>query len=283
MIILKTAAALQQFLQSFPGHPHQTGFVPTMGALHKGHLSLVKKCREERAITVASIFVNPTQFNDLADFERYPVTLEKDTALLADAKCDVLFLPSLAEVYPDGTGNLPEYDLGEIGDILEGFYRPGHFSGVCQVVHRLLSMVRPGHLYLGQKDYQQCKVIERLVNLTEISLQLHIVPTVREHDGLAMSSRNMRLSPAERKIAPAIYEELCRVKANLGAEPVSSLTKHAVENLLRAGFSKVDYIAVAERDTLAGVDQPAPGQELVVLMAAYLGGIRLIDNMEVIA
>ena len=206
MILFKKSTDLRKYLDSQTKKQDTVGFVPTMGALHEGHLSLIKMSKKENQITVCSIFINPAQFNDPVDFKNYPETIEKDIALLDSVLCDILFLPDVEEVYPDGLNITKHYDLGTLETILEGKYRPGHFQGVCKVVHRLLEIVKPTRLYIGQKDYQQCKVITRLLELikNEIELEIIICPTLREKDGLAMSSRNLRLNSEERKMAKMI-------------------------------------------------------------------------------
>jgi pantoate--beta-alanine ligase len=207
MIIFKTAADINNYLKDV-STSETIGFVPTMGALHEGHLSLIRKAKANKHYTVCSIFVNPTQFNDKNDFEKYPSTIDNDIAFLIENECDVLFLPSVEEIYPEGMEIAQHFELGHLNSILEGRFRKGHFNGVAQVVSRLLQIVQPQHLYLGQKDFQQCMVIKRLLETDgkEHEIQLHICPTLREQDGLAMSSRNTRLNNAQRKLAGVIYQ-----------------------------------------------------------------------------
>ncbi len=212
MILFRRSDDLSKWLNQETASGKSIGFVPTMGALHAGHISLITISKKETDITVCSIFVNPTQFNDPKDFQKYPITLEKDIALLEAAGVDILFLPGVSELYPTGTANLEHYDLGQLENLLEGKYRPGHFQGVCQVMYRLLHLVRPDHLFMGQKDYQQCMVVQRLLTLLGLPIQLHRCPIIREADGLAMSSRNQRLSPAQRANATAIYRALLLLK-----------------------------------------------------------------------
>src|SRR5690242_13565632 len=201
MILFKKVIDLRKWLDHQRQTENNIGFVPTMGALHSGHLSLIEASKKENSITVSSIFVNPTQFNDPTDFEKYPVTIEKDIDLLEGIGCDAIFLPSVEEIYPNGTKSVKHYELGYLEKILEGKFRPGHFQGVCMVVERLLEIVEPDKLYLGQKDFQQCMVIRKLISLMgkENTISLEISPTLREPDGLAMSSRNVRLNEEERK------------------------------------------------------------------------------------
>jgi pantoate--beta-alanine ligase len=278
MILFKNIAALTVFIDSQKEKGASVGFVPTMGALHAGHISLIHNSRLQHQVTVSSIFVNPTQFNEAADFEKYPVTLEKDINLLEKNGCDVLFLPSVQEIYPDGLTNLEHYDLGYLETILEGKYRPGHFQGVCQVVYRLLTAVQPHVLYLGQKDYQQCMVIKKLIALTQLKIGVTIGPTLREPDGLAMSSRNMRLTQAERKQAVKISETLQFIKNEIKPGYIGDLTTRAFQYLLAEGF-KPDYIAVATKDNLELLETWDGKQQIVALAAAYLNEVRLIDNM----
>src|SRR5436190_4833396 len=191
MILFKKEADLHNWLDVQQKKDRQVGFIPTMGALHQGHISLIKSSKINEAITVCSIFVNPTQFNDRKDFNKYPATPENDIYLLEKADCDVLFMPSEREIYPDSF-NKTHYDLGYLETILEGKYRPGHFQGVCKVMDRLLHIVNPSHLYLGQKDYQQCMVIRKLIQIVGLSksVEITVSSTLRENDGLAMSSCN---------------------------------------------------------------------------------------------
>lgn len=278
MILIKSAAMLAKQLGMARSDNKSIGFVPTMGALHPGHISLMKAAGKGNALTVCSIFVNPTQFNDPKDFEKYPVTLEKDIELLESNGVDILFLPDLATIYPAGTAILQQYDLGFLETVLEGKYRPGHFQGVCQVMHRLLDLVNPDDLYMGQKDYQQCMVVKRLIELTGMPVILHPCPTLREADGLAMSSRNMRLDAAAREKAVAISQVLQQVCAAVKAGPLAPVMQAAEQTLRDKGF-RVDYVNIASADGLSPVADWDGRQQLVVLAAAYLGEIRLIDNM----
>ena len=278
MIIIKQAARLQEYLTQQAKKGLISGFVPTMGALHQGHLSLIAESRKHAGITVCSIFVNPTQFNDPKDFDKYPKTLEQDILLLEKAGTDILFLPSVNEMYPDGLTNLEHYDLGYLETILEGKFRPGHFQGVCQVMYRLLKLVQPDLLFMGQKDYQQCMVVKRLLAIMGSKTKLVPSPTVRENSGLAMSSRNMRLNAGQRGEAAAISQTLQFINENLGQQSLSSLKEAATEKLQQAGF-KVDYVEIANADTLEPMEAWDGQAPLVALVAAFLGDIRLIDNM----
>jgi len=277
MIVFKKADELTRYLLQQRAKERSIGFVPTMGALHPGHLSLIGTAKKEEAITVCSIFVNPTQFNNSDDFKRYPVTVEEDIKKLLTVDCDVLFLPATEEIYPEGYV-AKHYDLGELETVLEGHYRPGHFQGVCQVVHRLLEIVQPAALYLGQKDYQQCMVIERLIAVLgkQNNIQLKILPTLRESDGLAMSSRNLRLSEIQRQTAPALYESLLYAKTHLANDSLEKIKQASRSDLAKKGFA-VDYFEIADAHTL--LPPSDKNESLVALVAASLDGIRLIDNL----
>jgi len=278
MLIFHKVSDIRNYLDQKRLTGTRIGFVPTMGALHNGHLSLIQQCREHTDLTVSSIFVNPTQFNDPKDFEKYPVTIEKDIEMLINTGCDLLFLPSAKEIYPDGTAHLPHYDLGYLETVLEGKYRPGHFQGVCQVVHRLLEIVQPDDLILGQKDYQQLMVIKKMIRLTGLSTHVQTGSTFREKDGLAMSSRNMRLNETDRVTATAIYQTLLQMKEQLKPGSVLQLKEMATKHLTDKGF-RVDYTELANADTLELVEDWNGQDKIVALIAAYLTEVRLIDNM----
>jgi pantoate--beta-alanine ligase len=265
MILLKKGVDLHKWLDVQQKMGKKIGFVPTMGALHQGHISLISASKKENSITACSIFVNPTQFNNPQDLEKYPVTIEKDIDMLEEAGCDVLFLPSVTEIYPTGFQPDRHYELGFLESLLEGEFRPGHFQGVCMVVDRLLQLVNPDRLYLGQKDYQQCMVINKLVELTgkKEQTEVKICPTLRETNGLAMSSRNLRLSETERKTAATIYR---------------SLNKDAMNMLEDAGF-RIDYFYIGDACNLSPVHTWDGKQKLVALVAVFLNEVRLIDNL----
>lgn len=281
MIIFKTANALQSFLSKQQAFPSKTGFVPTMGALHDGHITLLKNSVREQEITIASIFVNPTQFNDPADFKNYPVTIEQDILRLEQAGCDILFMPAVEEIYPANNFEKKSYELGSLENLLEGHYRPGHFQGVCQVMDRLLTITRPGHLYMGSKDYQQCMVIKKLIDLLQLEIEFHMVKTIREPDGLAMSSRNQRLSAEERVKATAIFNQFDFIRQHAEKMPSAVLINKAAANILAQGFLKVDYVSIADPGTLQPLENIEKGKPFLVLIAAFIGKVRLIDNMEI--
>ena len=278
MILFKKAADITAWLLKSKTAGKKIGFIPTMGALHPGHISLIKASKKAGSISVCSIFVNPAQFNDAKDFDNYPSTIEKDIDALEKAGCDILFLPSVSEMYPAGMGNAKNYDLGYLETVLEGEYRPGHFQGVCLVVHRLLNIIPADDLYLGQKDYQQCMVIKKLVELENINTTIHICPTLRETSGLAMSSRNMRLTEESQKQALKIFETLSYLKNNSKPGNLTALKQTAIDNLTNAGF-KVDYIEIADAGNLDIINHWDGNSKLVAVAAAFLGEVRLIDNM----
>jgi pantoate--beta-alanine ligase len=280
MIIVKEAKTLERYISQEKAKGSVIGFVPTMGALHPGHLALIGQSQQHTGFTVCSIFVNPTQFNNAGDFRKYPNVIEKDIAMLAEAGTDMLFFPSVDEIYPGGTAGLEHYELGYLETVLEGQYRPGHFQGVCLVMHRLLTMVKPHRLFMGLKDYQQCMVVKRLLQLMQSDIEFVACPTIREQDGLAMSSRNLRLTPEDRKKAPAIYRSLDYIKKELRAGDLAGLKAKVRQQLTETGF-EVDYAEIAHAETLQIMDSWNGKDPLVALVAAFLNEVRLIDNMVV--
>ncbi len=242
MILFKNGSEMAGWARQQRAAGRQIGFVPTMGALHPGHISLIEMSKNTSPLTVCSIFINPTQFNDPRDFQKYPITIENDIYLLEAAGVDALFLPETEEMYPGGTQDLEHYPLGSLETLWEGKFRPGHFQGVCQVVRRLLDRVQPHQLFMGQKDYQQCLVIRRLLDLTGSAVLLQTCPIMREADGLAMSSRNQRLTADERERAPAIYRALSWLKDNWRDGKIAENLSHA-RSILGAKGLRPDYIA----------------------------------------
>jgi len=278
MEILYTAAALRAQTEQWRQAGQRVGLVPTMGALHDGHLQLVRAAAANDVVVV-SIFVNPTQFNNPDDFRLYPRLPEADAALLGPAGCTALFLPSVEEMYP--TPAVLHFDFGALERVMEGAHRPGHFNGVATVVSKLFHLCQPHRAYFGQKDLQQVAIIRQLVADLSFALELVVFPTVREEDGLAMSSRNRRLAPTERAVAPRLYEAL-RQAAELvrtGVEPAAVQT--AVRDYLAATPAiSLEYIEVAEAQTLQPLPGPWQQQAPVALcLAAHLGDVRLIDNI----
>jgi pantoate--beta-alanine ligase len=278
MIIVKKASALWEIVDYHRRRGEVVGFVPTMGALHAGHLELITQSAARSAVTIISIFVNPTQFNDAADYRKYPRHPEADIQLLAASPATILFFPEAGEVYNKGTEELEHYDIGYLETILEGSYRPGHFQGVSQVMSRLLKMVSPDLLFMGRKDYQQCMVVERVIGLLGLPVRLIACPTVREADGLAKSSRNLRLNAEQRAKAPLIFQTLQKIKAGMHTYSSAELEQNAIGFLNTNGF-KVDYVKIARASDLLDPSDKNAGVPLVALVAAFLGDVRLIDNL----
>lgn len=274
MLVVETATAILAM-----SHPNRAT-VFTMGALHSGHVALINEARSvvgETGQVVVSIFVNPTQFNDPKDFAKYPNTLDADLAICESAKVDVVFVPSVSEIYP---GDIPQYSVAELGDDLEGASRPGHFDAVATVVARLLDLTKPAHTFFGEKDYQQLVVVQRLVAELGLDVQVHAVPTVRTETGLALSSRNQRLSEAGRETAAQISAALRLVASQLVAgESVSVAQQNGVAMLRQTPNLELDYLEIRTADL-----QPASetGNPLRILVAAMVEGVRLIDNVEVV-
>ncbi len=280
MILIKTAIEIYHLTARFRTQGKKLGFVPTMGALHDGHMGLISNSLQQNGATICSIFVNPTQFNDPSDFEKYPISIEKDILLLERSGCDILFLPNVLEVYPTGVGSSAQYDLGQLETVLEGQFRPGHFQGVCQVVDRLLQIIQPNRIYLGQKDFQQCLVVQKMMEGHHPSIEMVTVATKRELNGLAMSSRNLRLSEASRQKAGAIFEALMYIKNNWGKKSVKALIDDAGKQIEQAGFDKIDYIAIVRKADLTAITQWEADTSTLVLVAAFIDGVRLIDNLS---
>ena len=277
MIIFKKKIDISNYIVNYKKTSGKIGFIPTMGALHKGHISLIEASKRTDTLTICSIFVNPTQFNNTADFEKYPVTIEKDIDMLEKAGCNVLFLPSVEEIYPADSSTTLPYELGFIETVLDGKYRPGHFQGVCNVVQRLLDIVQPNTIYLGQKDYQQCMVIKKLTELIQSPTQIIVCPTLRESDGLAMSSRNMRLTSVERMKAVKISEVLLFIKQEIKPGNLQDLKQRCINYLTNEGYN-VDYVEIADATNLTLLQNWDGKTKLVALVAAFLNEVRLIDN-----
>ena len=278
MMIFKKTSDLSAYIDNQREMGRKIGFVPTMGALHQGHISLINLSKNENDGTICSIFVNPAQFNNPEDFEKYPITIDHDIELLEAAGCDVLFLPSLEEIYPANFNN-KRYELGKLDTILEGKHRPGHFQGVCMVVDRLLAIVSCDILYLGQKDYQQCLVLKKMIELENLDLKITIAATVREKNGLAMSSRNSRLSDQEKKQALCIYQSLESLKKNILPGDLTELKEKAINMISDAGFV-IDYLAITDIN-LNPIHNWDGQTQLIVLAAASTEQVRLIDNMMI--
>jgi pantoate--beta-alanine ligase len=278
MQIFKEIEPLRAFLVEKRKAGQSIGFVPTMGALHAGHLSLLATSRDQNPLTVCSIFVNPTQFNNVQDFENYPRTLKKDVAMLEKAGCDVLFCPD--ELAMRSRSGYLHFNFGHLETVMEGKFRPGHFNGVAQVVSKLFHIVDPDHAYFGQKDWQQFVIIRTLVDEIKFNVKLHSVETVRENNGLAMSSRNLRLSEAQRKQAvllPATLAE-ARMKLNTG-DSIASVKKFVEETFESNAAITLEYVEVVNSENLLPLDSVEEADRPILCIAAFVGEVRLIDNL----
>jgi len=277
--VIATKSQLKLFLNKHRHKNQSIGFVPTMGALHAGHLSLIQYSREQCDLTVCSIFVNPTQFNDSEDFKKYPRTIEADTLLLKEAGCDVLFVPDTEEMYNNTTPIHP--NLQGLDRILEGEFRPGHFDGVVQIVYLLLQAVRPDYLFMGLKDYQQQLIVRKMIEAMDLPVQLKAMPILREPSGLAMSSRNTRLTAEQRHDSAVIYKILF-----LSAEAIRRGTdlKIVVDDAsqeLKKYECRLEYMAICDADSLKPISHYNPDIPTIILIAVWWGDVRLIDNMLV--
>lgn len=278
MQISKTVSELNHYLDFERGKGLSIGFVPTMGALHEGHLSLVRQALRECNKVVCSIFVNPTQFNDAKDLAQYPRMPDADMAMLKESGCNYVFLPEVAEIYSSGEALL-DIDFGQLETTMEGFYRPGHFTGVATVVDKLFQIVRPFKAYFGEKDFQQLAVIRRMAQLRSHSIDIVGCPTLREKDGLAMSSRNLLLSPDQRRASPLIFSALNEAGKMLQQESFSVVKRWIIEKINANSFLKVQYFDIVHPDTLASVKDDEHPKEARGCIAVLTEGPRLIDNV----
>lgn len=278
MQIFKQIAPLKAFLKDLKCQSKSVGLVPTMGALHSGHISLFKACQSENDVTVGTIFVNPIQFNNPNDLLKYPRSFEKDVDLLESVGCDILFAPEAAEMYPEKTTLALEF--GMLDKVMEGHFRPGHFSGVGLVVSKLFNIVQPDHAYFGQKDWQQFAIIRKLTDELNFDIVLHSVPTLREEDGLALSSRNFRLTPDQRKKANVFYRGLLAAKTAFKQGQTLAAVKKAVRDTVEV-FPDVslEYFELADSQNLNALQNVEQSDRPIMCIAGYVGDIRLIDNM----
>lgn len=276
----ESKAHLAEMLSAYRTAGYRIGFVPTMGALHEGHLSLIRAAREANDIVVVSIFVNPTQFNDPEDYRNYPRTREADKLRLEEAGVDLAFMPDEAEMYPEGRQNLADFDPGYLGQVLEGEKRPGHFEGMATIVKKLLETVKPDYAYFGQKDYQQLLIVRELVSTYQLPVSIVSEPIVRESDGLALSSRNVLLTPEERELAPVIYQTLkyCRDQVERDFRP-EELSQEGMDALNRYEAFTLEYFTIRNAFTLAPVTSAERPKAVIILVALGIGKVRLIDNM----
>ena len=278
MKVLKSKKTLIDYIERQREMGKKIGFAPTMGALHQGHLSLYKAAKKENDEVISSIFVNPTQFNNPDDFQKYPKTLEKDLELLEKAGVDAVYVPNVEEMYPDGL-NSKKYDFDGLENEMEGKYRPGHFDGVGTIVEELFRQVQPHNAYFGEKDYQQLAIIKKMVEKTKLPVKIHGVPTLREEDGLAMSSRNVRLTETQRKEATIIYETLEKVKEWFKVISLEEI-KQKVTDIFRNSNFELEYFVIADEKTLKEANAIDENKEYRAFIVAYAGEVRLIDNMH---
>ncbi len=275
MLIFKAKREVFEFITTNAGK--RIGFVPTMGALHEGHISLVRRSVAENDITAVSIFVNPIQFNNPADLEKYPRNLDSDITLLENAGVDLVFVPSVEEMYPDAPTET--YDFGELGSVMEGAFRPGHFNGVAVVVRRLFDIVQPTRAYFGEKDYQQLLIIRELVQKINSPVEIIACPIDRESDGLARSSRNLRLTDEMRRTAPFIYQQLLKAR-NMADNHTAREIKEVIEKSFEEHpLLKLEYFSIADGQTLRSIDGAVP-ENAYAFVVAFAGDIRLIDNIR---
>jgi pantoate--beta-alanine ligase len=280
MHIFHKIADTQTYLSGQKQQHKTIGFVPTMGALHEGHLELMRRAKSENDLLAVSVFVNPIQFNNPDDLKKYPRDLDRDRALLEQVHCDVLFAPEAEEMYPGEVTK--QFDFGPLERVMEGAFRPGHFNGVGVVVEKLFDIIKPDSAYFGEKDFQQLAIIRRLVEIEDIPVKIVPCPTIREEDGLAMSSRNTRLTEEERAIAPLIHKTLVEVKEK---------TRHYTPDELRLMVKNIftdqpefslEYFEMADDRNLQPVSNWTDNQGVVAFIAAHLGKVRLIDNIRLI-
>ena len=277
MRVVKPISELKSLISGYKQENKTVGLVPTMGALHAGHKSLVDRARKENDIVVVSVFVNPTQFNNKQDLATYPRTEERDCALLEAAGCDVVFMPAVEEVYPEPDNR--QFDLGAVAEVMEGAHRPGHFNGVAQIVSKLFGFVEPDRAYFGEKDFQQIAVIRKMVQLEGFKLQIVACPIKREDDGLALSSRNVRLTAEQRQLAPNIYRVLKESCNFAKSHTVAETEKFVVDSLNALPQMEVEYYSIVDALTMQPVSDWADADSITGCITVYCGEVRLIDNI----
>src|ERR1039458_4280687 len=279
MLKFETIINLDNHLEKLRKEGFKIGFIPTMGALHKGHLSLIEKAKADKAITVCSIFVNPTQFNNANDLLNYPRTLEADIKLLESISCDVLFIPSVQEIYPEPIKTF--FNFGSLETTMEGAYRKGHFNGMATVVNRLFEIVKPDFAYFGDKDFQQLTIVKMIVKMQNLPIKIIGCETMREEGGLAMSSRNVLLSPNERGDALIISQTLFKAKELFQTMPIQELKTWAINNLTKNPSIELEYFEIADAESLKPISNfKSYDSKIRAFIALKIGKTRLIDNME---
>ena len=279
MNIFTNKQELKSYLATQKEKNQSVGFVPTMGALHEGHLSLIKKAKKKNDIVVVSIFVNPTQFDNKEDLVKYPKTLENDTKLLESVSCNVLFFPSVEEIYAENVTS-EKFDFDGLEHQMEGKFRDGHFDGVGTIVKTLFEIVEPKRAYFGQKDFQQLQIIKKMVNKNRLPVKIKGCPIFREKDGLAMSSRNTRLTKEQRKIAPFIYKTLKKVRRKFGTENANTINEWVANQFKKQSLLDLEYFTIAEEKTLETIENKESNKKYRAFIAVYADKIRLIDNIR---
>ncbi|MGC6470705.1 MAG: pantoate--beta-alanine ligase [Flavobacteriales bacterium] len=278
MKLVKNIESLSKIIDTLKSKGKSIGFVPTMGALHEGHLSLIKMASYQCDVVVVSIFVNPTQFNNSNDLSAYPHDLENDIRLLESVDCSILFAPSRKEVYPSGE-NTRRYKLNDLDKRLEGKKRPGHFDGVCTIVHKLFNWISPHKAYFGEKDFQQLLIIKQLVKTLSLPIDIISGPTIREEDGLAKSSRNSRLNPSDRELSAIIYNCLSKAKSMYKDNSPLEIISYTREALSKENRIIIDYIEIVNSNTLESITSYQPKIRVQMMIAVFIGNVRLIDNL----
>lgn len=270
---------IQRFIEEKHNLGLKVGFVPTMGALHDGHLSLINRAKKENDIVVCSVFVNPIQFNNPADLEKYPRTPEKDIEKLQCAGCDAVFMPSAEEMYPEKVED--HYDFGDLERVMEGACRPGHFNGVAIVVRKLFEIVTPNRAYFGEKDFQQLAIINKMVKDLNMNLEIVPCPIVRENDGLAMSSRNVRLNETERAIAPKIFATLNDAVSKKDSMSPAEMKSYTLAKYAEINEFDVEYVEITDEINLKSIENWNECEHARIFVALQLGPVRLIDNVRI--
>ena len=277
MQIINTIEEVKAHLDKIRAKSLSIGIVPTMGALHEGHLSLVREARKENDYVVCSIFVNPIQFNNKADLEKYPRNFETDVNLLNDEKCDLLFYPSETEILPKT--KTEAFDFGSLENVMEGKFRPGHFNGVATIVKILFEIIEPQRAYFGMKDYQQVVIIHKMTKDLDLPVEIIPCPTMREDDGLAMSSRNQFLSKSERKQAATIFKVLKMIKIHSGFSTINEIKEYVESQFRKSKVAKLEYFEIVDMYSLKPLKAWAESNNVIACMAVYIGDVRLIDNI----
>jgi pantoate--beta-alanine ligase len=279
MRIFNNKKDLKDCLLDYKTNKKTIGFVPTMGALHQGHLSLIEKAKQKNDIVVVSIFVNPTQFNNIEDLEKYPKTIENDIRLLTSASCDILFSPLVAEIYPKNVAS-EKFNFDGLEHQMEGKFRDGHFDGVGTVVKALFEIITPKKAYFGQKDFQQLQIVKKMVKKHHLPVKVKGCPIYREEDGLAMSSRNARLPKEERSIAPFIYKTLQKIQQKFDTKNISEINKWLENEFKKQPLLTLEYFTIADEKTLKSIESKEAGKKYRAFIAVFSGNVRLIDNIR---